>query len=97
MQVVHVIRGTDMKEYISSVSPKGQITIPAEIRELLGIKPKDKVIFEMGEERVKIRPLAARLEASYQAIPALTPARTLEEMMEIAHEDHAQEAAQEGL
>lgn len=86
-----------MKEYISSVSPKGQITIPAEIREMLGVKPKDKVIFEVGDEGVKIRPLAARLEASYQAIPALTPPRTLEEIMEIAREEHAEKAAREGL
>src|SRR3954451_24527649 len=97
MQVVHMTRGIDMKEYISSVSPKGQITIPIEIREMFGVKPKDKVIFEVGAEGVTIRPLAARLEASFQAIPALTPARTLEEMMEIAHEEHAQEAAREGL
>src|SRR5918911_570888 len=70
IQVVHSSRGADMKEYISSVSPKGQITIPAEIREMFGVKPKDKVVFEVGDEGVKIRPLAARLEASYQAVPA---------------------------
>lgn len=86
-----------MKEYISSVSPKGQITIPAEIREMLGVKPKDKVVFEVDKEGVKIRPLAARLQASYQAIPALESARSLEEVMEIAHEEHAAEAACEGL
>ena len=86
-----------MKEYVSSVSPKGQITIPAEIREMLGVKPKDKVLFEVGDEGVKIRPLAARLEESYQSVSALSPARTLEEISQIAHEEHAQEAAREGL
>ena len=49
-----------MKEYVSSVSPKGQITIPIEIREMLGVKPKDKVIFEVGEEGVGRREAAHR-------------------------------------
>ena len=34
-----------MKEMLSSVSPKGQITIPVAIRRLLGVKPKDTVAF----------------------------------------------------
>ncbi len=86
-----------MKEYVSSVSPKGQVTIPVEIREMLGVKPKDKVIFEVDDAGVKIRPLASRLAASYQAIPALTQTRTMEEITEIAREEHAEEVARKGL
>ena len=37
------------------------------------------------------------LAASYQAVPALDPPRTLDEMMEVAREEHAHEAAREGL
>ncbi len=39
------------REAVSSVSPKGQITIPAAIRHLLGVGPKDRVAFrvENGE------------------------------------------------
>ena len=38
-----------MPEHVmeSSVSPKGQVTIPVEIRRLLGVKPKDKVVFRV--------------------------------------------------
>lgn len=37
---------------ISAVSEKGQVTIPKEIREYLGIKPGDKVLFMIIGERV---------------------------------------------
>lgn len=37
------------------VSSKGQVTIPKEIREALGIRPGDEVEFEETEEGVVIR------------------------------------------
>ena len=86
-----------MKEFMSSVSPKGQITIPLEIRQQLGVKPKDKVVITVDGDEVTVRPAHARLAASYQAIPALKPPRTLKEITEIAHEDQAQAAVREGF
>lgn len=86
-----------MREYVSSVSPKGQITIPAEIREMFKVKAKDKVVFEVSNGDVKIRPLGSPVDAIFQAVPALATPRSLEEMMEMAREEHAQEAATEGL
>ncbi|MCL5075718.1 MAG: AbrB/MazE/SpoVT family DNA-binding domain-containing protein [Chloroflexi bacterium] len=87
-----------MKELVSSVSPKGQITIPVEIRKLLGVKPKDKVVFKVEEgEGVKIAPLGSRLETSFKAVPPLKQPLTLREMSDIAGGEQAQEAAREGL
>jgi len=86
-----------MKEYSSSVSPKGQVTIPLEIRKLLGVKPKDRVTFTVDGQQVRIQPLGSRLAASYRAVPPLKNSLTLTEMADIAHEEHAQDAAREGL
>jgi AbrB family looped-hinge helix DNA binding protein len=86
-----------MKEYISSVSPKGQITLPIEIRRQLGIKPKDKVAISLDEDGVQVTPLGGSVAESFGAIPALREPRTLEEMTQIAHEEHAQHVASEGL
>ena len=86
-----------MSGFVSSVSPKGQVTIPSEMRRRLGVKPKDKVAFRYEGDGVKIVPLGSALAASFQAVPALDPPRTLEEMFEIAREEHAREAAREGL
>jgi AbrB family looped-hinge helix DNA binding protein len=34
----------------TTVTQKGQVTIPIKVREFLGIKPKDKVIFEIKKD-----------------------------------------------
>lgn len=85
-----------MKELVSSVSPKGQITIPLEIRKFLGVNPKDKVAFRVEGEEVKITPVGSRLAASYKAVPALKQPLGFKEMAEIAGEEHVQDAAKEG-
>lgn len=86
-----------MKEFESSISPKGQITLPVEVRRRLGLRPKDKVNIQVEGDEVKITPARSRLAESYQAVPALEPPRALEEMTEIAAEEHAQHVAREGL
>ena len=86
-----------MSGFVSSVSPKGQVTIPSEMRRRLGVKPKDKVTFRYEGDGVKIVPLGPALAASFQAVPALDPPRTLDEMFEIAREEHARKVAREGL
>ncbi len=41
-----------MKEIISTVTSKGQITIPAEVRAYLGIKTHDKIAFIIDQEGI---------------------------------------------
>lgn len=86
-----------MSGFVSSVSPKGQVTIPSDMRRRLGVKPKDKVTFRYEGDGVKIVPVRSALASSFQAVPALDPPRSLEEIFEIARDEHAREASQEGL
>jgi AbrB family looped-hinge helix DNA binding protein len=86
-----------MKEMLSSVSPKGQVTLPVEIRRSLGIKPKDKVAFRLEQGKVEITPAPSPLADSYQAIPALKPPRSWKEIEALVSEEIAQDAAREGL
>ncbi len=39
-----------MKEIISTVTSKGQVTIPAEVRKYLGIKTNDKIAFVIDQK-----------------------------------------------
>ena len=86
-----------MKEDTGSVSPKGQVTLPAHMRQRLGIRPKDRVVFRLEGEEIKVKLIGSRLEQSFQAIPPLRQSVTLQQMTDIAHEEHAQQAAKEGL
>jgi len=86
-----------MKELMSSVSPKGQVTIPIEIRKLLGVKAKDRVAFTVSGNEVKIAPAPAGLRTSFRAVPALKKPLSPREVIATAREEHAAEAAGEGL
>lgn len=44
----------------AKVTSKSQITLPREIRRLLGIHPGDKVLFESSRGGVRVRPLRAQ-------------------------------------
>ena len=46
------------------VSERGQISIPAAARRKLGIKPKSRVIVEVGENEITIRPVRSILEVA---------------------------------
>ncbi|HTE83329.1 MAG TPA: AbrB/MazE/SpoVT family DNA-binding domain-containing protein [Dehalococcoidia bacterium] len=87
-----------MTTYRSSLSPKGQITLPAEVRRRLGLRPKDMIAIEVQGDLVTIRPAENdSFLARYRTIPALRRQLSVEEMTEIAAEEHAQTAAREGL
>lgn len=45
-------------QFTASVTQKGQATIPAPIRERLGIKPNAKIVFELKGNEVTIKPVA---------------------------------------
>ena len=86
-----------MSDLLSSVSPKGQVTIPVEIRRLLGVKPKDRVAFRVVEGHVQIHPVGAALDELYQAVRPLPRRRSWKEIEAIAREEAAESAARAGL
>jgi AbrB family looped-hinge helix DNA binding protein len=97
--VVHVERSSAVGEQVmeSSVSPKGQVTIPVEIWRLLGVRPRDKVAFRVEKGRVELRPVRSVLDELYQSVPALAEPRSWEEMKGIVREERAAAAVGEGL
>ena len=86
-----------MKEFLSSVSEKGQVTIPLEMRKALGVKPKDKVAFRLEEDGIKLVPAGSPLAGSFQAVPPLKQRLSDKEMARIGADEHAQHVATEGL
>jgi AbrB family looped-hinge helix DNA binding protein len=84
-------------EFFSSISPKGQITLPAEIRRSLGLKAKDVVAIELNDGAITVRPVGSRLLTHYQKAGSLREPLTWKEIEEIAHEEHTLRAAREGL
>jgi len=83
-------REIDMKEIVSTITSKGQVTIPAEVRRYLGVKRNDKLSFIIEPDGV-VRLKAPRFPdiASLRgAAGALKKPLSWQEMREIAREDH---------
>lgn len=78
-----------MREIVSTVTSKGQVTLPAEVRRHLGIKTNDKITFVIDEHGgVQVRAARYPTIASLRgAAGSLKEPLTWEEMREIARED----------
>jgi AbrB family looped-hinge helix DNA binding protein len=63
---------------ISTISTKGQITLPAEMRRKLKIKPKDRVILEMAGDSILIK----KAHDFFELEGFLGPAKSAEEERE---------------
>lgn len=84
-----------MKEVISTVSSKGQVTIPIDVRRLLGVGAADKVAFVVTDEgKVELRPARFTLESVLGSVTAL-PEESVDLDREIA--DATQEHAAERM
>ena len=44
-------------QFITSVTQKGQVTLPLSIRKIFGVKKYDKVMIEPADDHIKIKPL----------------------------------------
>jgi len=65
----------------SSVTTKGQVTIPAELREKLGIKPGDRVGFVAEGDRIVLQRQETAIEAVFGIVKS-GKGVTLEQMEE---------------
>jgi len=57
-----------MREFESRMTQKGQVTIPAEIRQQLGLKPKDKVRFVTDADGVRVQPAESKLAKHFGSV-----------------------------
>jgi AbrB family looped-hinge helix DNA binding protein len=77
-----------LEEHIRTVTTKGQVTIPVEVRKLLGIEPQDKVVFQVQNGRVELRPVMT-LEEVCGLVPPLKQPLSDDELREIIDKERA--------
>jgi len=78
-----------MKEILSTITSKGQVTIPAEVRKHLGLQMRDKVAFVIepdGGVRLVV-PRYPNIASLVGAAGSLKVPLSLHEMREIAYLD----------
>jgi len=52
----------------TTLTTKGQVTIPAEIRARLGLKPRDKVVFDLDGDTARLRKAESKIAAMYGSV-----------------------------
>jgi AbrB family looped-hinge helix DNA binding protein len=66
-----------MQQYVSRVTRKGQVTLPAEVRRVLGVAPEDQIAFVIEAGQVRLAPaesVAARTAGLlHSSLPPLSP------------------------
>ena len=84
-----------IKQHVRAITTKGQVTIPVEIRQLLGIKPHDKVVFQVVDGRVELQPAPMTLEATFGAVRPRSHPEDFSILRDAAVEEHAQKVIAE--
>ncbi len=85
----------ELREFIATITSKGQVTIPIAIRDELGLSPQDKIIFRLGEgSRVEIERLPMSLEEAYGSVAPLSRHQDMDAIMEAAREERAEQWAE---
>ena len=78
-----------MKEIVSTLTSKGQVTIPAEVRRHLGVGQGDKLSFVIADDgRIEVKvPKYSDVASLAGAAGTLEEAMSWDRMREIARED----------
>lgn len=67
-----------MREIVSSVTSKGQVTIPSLVRRHLGVGTPDKIAFVIDDDGVHLMPVPLTLDDFYGSVPALPGRETVD-------------------
>ncbi len=84
-----------LNEYVRRLTSKGQVTVPAEVRRKLGVKPGETIVFRIREDRVELDRAPMSLEEAFGSVPPLNRPEDFEALGREAWEEHAQRVVDE--
>lgn len=81
-----------MAMLITTITEKGQVTVPVEVRRLLGVRPRDKISFRIEEGAVKLERVPGTLEAAFGAVRPRKRPEDFRRLLRAAKEERAEAA-----
>ena len=61
-----------VREIVATLTSKAQVTVPAEVRRHLGLKPGDKLAFAIDGDQVRLQPARFTLESVFGSVEPLS-------------------------
>ncbi len=84
-----------MKKITTTITRKGQVTLPAEVRRVLGVKRGDSVVFTEEGGEVRLAPAAFSLESAYGSVKPSKRPEDFDQISRIAKEAKADKTVRE--
>ena len=82
-----------MKEIVTTITQRSQVTVPVEVRRVLGVKPRDKIAFTIEDGEVRLAPPSFSLESAYGSVKPVEKPANFEAISLIAKEAKAEKTA----
>jgi AbrB family looped-hinge helix DNA binding protein len=79
-----------MREIQASVTDRGQVTIPSEVRKALGLKARDKVTFCIDGNEVRIKTAAFSWRSAFGSVKPVARPEDLNELSRLAFDELAE-------
>ena len=79
-----------MKEIVTTITQGGQITLPIEVQRLLGVRPRDRVAFEIDNDQIRLVPAQYTLESVGASVEPATATEDFKQIIREAKEERAQ-------
>jgi antitoxin PrlF len=89
------VKGALMREYVTTITQRGQVTIPAEVRRILGAGPRDKIAFRVEGNVVQLAPVEFTLDQVFGSVTPIQRPEDFEELSRIAKEEKAERTYRE--
>ena len=78
-----------MRQIVTTITQGGQITLPAEVRRLLGVKPRDKVAFAIDGDEVRVVPVRWTVKSVAGSVGPPTTTEDIVKAVKAAREEMA--------
>ena len=83
------------KQIAISITQRGQVTLPVEVMEILGVKPRGKVEFQINNGEIKLAPAVLTLDVVFGSVKPKDKPEDFEEISRLAKEEKAQKTIEE--
>ena len=79
-----------MRQIVTKLSQRGQVTVPVEVQRLLGVGPRERVAFTIENGEVRLTRPRFTIESIAGSVKLPGPPRDIEDILHEAKEERAQ-------